>query len=554
MKKNIMPLRLIPLGGLGEIGKNMMVVEYGDDMIVIDCGQKFPEEEMLGIDMVLPDFTYVIENVKKLRGIILTHGHEDHIGALPYLLKKISVPVFGTKLTLGLLEAKLAEHNIEDTDFREINPDKAISLGCFDINFIRVSHSIPDGVALAIKTPEGIIMHTGDFKIDQTPIDGQLMEFEKITSYRNRLLVLMSDSTNAENSGFTLPEKSVSDTLKELIGTAKNRVIVACFASHIHRIQQVIDAAVGSNRRIVVMGRSMLRNIDIAQDLGYLKIPPKAIVDMSELKHIKAKNLLVLCTGSQGEPLSALTRMAAKNHRNLQIVPGDTVIISAKTVPGNEKSVNRVIDLLFKNGAEVYYKSVSEVHVSGHAAQEELKMMINLTKPKYLIPIHGEYRHLQYHAQLAKMVGMPDKNIIVTGNGNVIEFRNGKAKLNGKVAAGAVFVDGLGVGDIGNIVLRDRRVLSNDGICIVVATINTQTGQILSGPEIISRGFVYVREAGKLMDEAKLRVKQTLNDDSRNDEAADWSMLRNDVRSTLSKFFWEKTKRRPMIMPIIVEL
>lgn len=553
MSKTTTPLKIIPLGGLGEIGKNIMVVEYGNDMIIIDCGQKFPEDEMLGIDMVLPDFTYILENLEKLRGIILTHGHEDHIGALPYFLKHTIVPVYGTKLTLGLVESKLVEHNIERTDFREIHPDKHINLGCFEINFIRVSHSIPDGVALAINTPEGLIIHTSDFKFDQTPIDGQLTEFEKLTSYRNKVLALLSDSTNAESSGFTLPEKSVSETLKKLIDTAEKRVIVACFASHIHRIQQVIDAAVVSRRRIVVMGRSMLKNIDIAKNLGYLNIPPQAIADISEFKNIKPKNLLILCTGSQGEPLSALTRMASKNHRNVQIVPGDTVIISAKTVPGNEKSVNRVIDLLFKNGAEVYYKSVSEIHVSGHAAQEELKMMINLTNPKYLIPIHGEYRHLKYHAQLARMVGMPEKNIIVTGNGNVIEFRNGKAKLNGKVAAGAVFVDGLGVGDVGNIVLRDRQVLSNDGICIVVATINMQTGQILSGPEIISRGFVYVRESGKLMDEAKQRVSQTLNYDSKG-EAADWSMLRNDVRSTLSKFFWEKTKRRPMIMPIIVEL
>lgn len=522
-------------------------------MIIVDAGQMFPDEEMLGIDMVLPDFTYIKKNEDRLRGIVLTHGHEDHIGGLPYLLKEVRAPIYGTGLTLGLLQPKLEEHRVGKVKLHEVTPERSIRLGCFTIDFMRVSHSIPDAVGLAITTPVGIVMHTGDFKFDQTPIDGQLTQFDKFSAHQGKVLALLSDSTNAENPGFTLPEQSVGENLQELIHQAKSRVIVACFASHIHRIQQVMDAAALNRRKIAVVGRNMSRNIDIAAGLGYLKIPPGCLVDIADVKKMHPNRVLVLCTGSQGEPLSALTRMASKTHRSLEIKTGDTVIISAKPVPGNEKSVTRVIDLLFKSGAEVFYKSVSEIHVSGHGAQEELKMMLNLVKPKYFIPVHGEYRHLKYHAHLAEKVGIPAKNIFVAENGSVIEFSDGGARMIEKVQAGVTFVDGLGVGDIGNVVIRDRQVLAQDGVCIVVVAVNAQTGQILSGPDIISRGFVYVREAGELMDEAKEQVAKALEHDAQ-EKVSDWSILRGDVRNSLTRFFWEKTKRRPMIMPIIVEL
>ena len=543
----------MPLGGLGEVGKNVMAIEYGNDMIVVDAGQKFPDDEMFGIDMVLPDYSYLLKNKDKIRGIIITHGHEDHTGALPYILKEMKKPVYGTGLTLGLIKPKLEEHNVKGVKLKEVVPGKSLNLGCFTIEFMRVSHSIPDAVGLAIKSPEGIIIHTGDFKFDQTPIDGHLTDFNRFASYKGRALVMMSDSTNAESSGYTLPEKGVGDALREIIAGSKKRVLVASFASHIHRIQQVVDAAVANKRKIAIYGRSMIKNIEIAGNLGYLKIPKSEVVDISVVRKMRPEKVLVLCTGSQGEPLSALSRIASKNNKFIDIVPGDTVIISAKPVPGNEKSVTRIIDLLFKEGAEVYYKSVSEIHVSGHAAQEELKMMLNLVSPKYFIPVHGEYRHLKYHAQLAMKVGIPEKNIFVAENGNVIEFNHGRARMKEKVTAGSIFVDGLGVGDIGNVVIRDRQVLSQDGILIVTVTVNTQTGEIITGPDIISRGFVYEREAGDLLEEAKAQVIKALEKDAK-EKISDWSILRNDVRNSLTRFFWEKTKRRPMIMPIIVEL
>lgn len=547
------PLRIIPLGGLGEIGKNMMAIEYGNDIVIIDAGQKFPDEEMFGIDMVLPDYSYLLKNRDKIRGIVITHGHEDHTGALPYILKEMKKTVYGTGLTLGLIKPKLEEHRVKGVKLKEIFPGKSLNLGCFNLEFMRVSHSIPDAVGIAIKTPEGIIVHTGDFKFDQTPIDGHLTDFNKFASFKGRALVLLSDSTNAESTGYTLPEKNVGESLREIISQSKRRVLVASFASHIHRIQQVVDAAVINHRKIAVYGRSMIKNIEIASNLGYLKIPPNAIVDISQVRKMRPDKVLVICTGSQGEPLSALSRIASRNNKFIDIVPGDTVIISAKPVPGNEKSVTRIIDLLFKEGAEVFYKSVSEIHVSGHAAQEELKMMLNLVGPKYFIPVHGEYRHLKYHARLAKSVGIPEKNIFVAENGNVIEFLNGKATMKETVTAGAVYVDGLGVGDIGNVVIRDRQVLANDGIFIVTVTVNSQTGEILAGPDIISRGFIYERESAKLIEEAKAQVVKALERDAK-EKISDWSILRNDVRNTLTRFFWEKTKRRPMVMPIIVEL
>ncbi len=547
------PLRIIPLGGLGEVGKNIMAIEYGNDIVVIDAGQKFPDDEMFGIDMVLPDYSYLLKNRDKIRGIVITHGHEDHTGALPYILKEMKKTVYGTGLTLGLIKPKLEEHRVKGIKLKEIFPGKSLNLGCFNLEFMRVSHSIPDAVGIAIKTPEGIIVHTGDFKFDQTPIDGHLTDFNKFASYKGRALVLLSDSTNAESIGYTLPEKNVGESLREIISQSKKRVIVASFASHIHRIQQVVDAAVVNHRKIAVHGRSMIKNIEIASNLGYLKIPANTLVDISQVRKMRPEKVLVICTGSQGEPLSALSRIASRSNKFIDIVPGDTVIISAKPVPGNEKSVTRIIDLLFKEGAEVFYKSVSEIHVSGHAAQEELKMMLNLVRPKYFIPVHGEYRHLKYHARLATQVGIPEKNIFVAENGNVIEFQHGKATMKEKVQAGAVYVDGLGVGDIGNVVIRDRQVLAQDGIFIVTVTVNSQTGEILAGPDIISRGFIYERESAKLLEEAKAQVIKALERDAK-EKITDWSILRNDVRNSLTRFFWEKTKRRPMVMPIIVEL
>ncbi len=546
-------LRIIPLGGLSEVGKNMLVIELNEEMLVIDCGQMFPEEDMLGIDMVLPDFSYVRENQDKLKGIILTHGHEDHAGALPYLLKDIRAPVYGTKLTLGLIEPKLDEHKVKKPKLQEITAGTKRKIGSFLIDFIPVAHSIPAGVALAIETKVGIIVHSGDFKIDQTPIDGRLTDVSAFAKYAERTLVLLSDSTNAENSGYTLSEKTVGSVLEEIFAAAKGRIIVACFASHIHRIQQIMDAAVRQRRKVAVCGRSMLRNIEISGKLNYLHLPKRALVDLTKIDKLKDDQVLILTTGSQGEPLSALTRMATGNHKHVDIRPGDTVVVSAKPVPGNEKSVTRVIDLLFRKGADVYYKSISEVHVSGHAAQEELKMLINLIKPTFFVPIHGEFRHLKYHAQLARSLGISDKNIFVMENGQVLEISNNQARLNGKVHAAATFVDGLGVGDIGSIVLRDRQVLAQDGICVVIVAIDVQEGKIVSGPDIISRGFVYAPESSKLFKEAKSIVNKALTPEVER-HVSDWSILRGVIRSSLRSFFYERIKRRPMILPVIVEL
>lgn len=551
MAKN--KLRIIPLGGLGEIGKNMMVIECGGDIIVVDAGQMFPDEEMFGIDLVLPNFTYLKERRDKIRAIIITHGHEDHTGALPYLLREINAPIYGTRLTLGLIKAKLAEFGIRKPKLREVEPGKILKVGQMKVDFLRVCHSIPDGVGLAIETPFGVIIHTGDFKVDQTPVDGRLTDLDRFAAYQGKTLVMLSDSTNAETPGYTRPEMSVGESLRELIGRARQRVVVASFASHIHRIQQVFDAAAVCGRKIAVCGRSMENNVTIASELGYLRLPPGAMINIFDAKNLPPEKVLIMSTGSQGEPMSALARMAGKSHKHIEIMPGDTVIISANPVPGNEKSVSRIIDLLFKEGAEVYYKSVSEVHVSGHAAQEELKMMINLVKPRYFMPVHGEYRHLKYHALLAERVGISPKNIIVAENGNVIEFSNGRVKTNEKVPAGMTFVDGLGVGDIGDIVIRDRQLLAQDGICIAVVSINTQSQQIIGRPDLVSRGFIHVKDATDLFEEAKERVVKVIERELK-EQIMDWTILRNETRSALSRFFYEKTKRRPIIIPIIVEV
>lgn len=551
-KKKI--LRLIPLGGLGEVGKNMMVVEYGQDMLLIDAGLMFPEEEMLGVDLVLPDYSYVVQNASRLRGIVLTHGHEDHVGALPYLLREVEAPVFGTKLTLGLVAPKLQELHVKNPRLREVTPGRVLKLGVFEIDFLRVNHSIPDGVALAIRTPVGVIVHSGDFKFDYTPIDGRATDFAKFTKYGEEgVLALLSDSTNVEAAGNTISERAVGEALRGIFRDAKQRVVVASFASHIHRIQQIIDVAKETGRKIAVCGRSMVDNVAIARDLGYLKLDDDLLVDIGELENHDPAEMVVLSTGSQGEPLSALAKMASRDHRLVRIVPGDTVIISARPVPGNEKSVSRVIDRLFKCGAEVYYETVSGVHVSGHASQEELKLLMNMVKPKYLIPIHGEYRHLVYHSQIAQSLGMAKDRILVVENGNVVEFQNSNCRVAGKISAGVVFVDGLGVGDIGDVVLRDRRVLSQDGILIVVVTINEQTGELVAGPDIVSRGFVYVKQATDLLDEARARIVTALEKTAA-ENITDWSVLKMEIRSSLSQFLYDRTRRRPMVLPIVVEV
>jgi ribonuclease J len=548
-------LKIIPLGGLGEIGKNIMAIRYKDDIIVIDAGLMFPDDEMLGIDLVIPDITYLKENKKHIRGIILTHGHEDHIGGLPYILREINAPIYGTKLTLGLLAAKLEESNFDgQVKTHCVHAGQKVKLGPFNIEFIRVSHSIADAMALGIRTPVGMIVHTGDFKFDQTPVNNQGPDYHKFTELGNEgILVLMSDSTNAERPGYTISERVVADTFDETFRNARERIIIASFASNIHRIQLAITTAAKYKRKVAVVGRSMVNVVKIATELKYLDIPAGTMIEVDEIDKYPKNKIAVLTTGSQGEPMSALTRMAMCEHRNIEIIPGDTVIISASPIPGNEKMINKTIDNLFKQGAEVINESVPGVHVSGHASQEELKLMMNLTKPKFFIPVHGEYRHLIKHAQLAKDVGIPPENIFVVENGQVLEFSSSWGKVAGRVTAGRVLVDGLGVGDVGNIVLRDRRQLSQDGLVIVVLTIDQYSGEIVAGPDIISRGFVYVRESEDLLEEAKKRINTTLKV-CELQQTTEWGAIKSCVRETVGKFFYERTRRRPMILPIIMEV
>ena len=547
-------VQIIPLGGLGEIGKNMTAFRYGDDMILIDAGLMFPEDDMLGIDLVIPDISYLIENQDKLKGIFLTHGHEDHIGALPYVMKQIDCPVYGTALTLGILEGRLKENGVSSENCRIIKPGDKIAAGAFKLDFIRVNHSIPDAIAIAINTPIGTIIHTGDFKIDHTPVDGQVTEFNKFAEYGDRgVLALLADSTNAERPGFTPSEKMVGKTFDDEFRYAKNRIIVATFSSNVHRIQQVIDAALKYDRKVAVIGRSMVNVVNIAKELGYLKAPEGEIIDIDETHNYTPDKIVIITTGSQGEPMSALTRMAMNDHKKVDIMPGDTVIISATPIPGNEKLVSRTIDHLYKLGADVIYEKSNGVHVSGHASQEEIKLMHNLVRPKFFIPVHGEFRHLIKHANLAQSLGMPKENIVIAENGSVIELTKNSIGINGKVPAGKVLVDGLGVGDVGNIVLRDRRQLSQDGIMIVVVTIDKENCHVVSGPDIVSRGFVYVREAEGLMDEAKDKVQLALEKCEENG-VSEWSAIKSTVRDSLGRFLYERTRRRPMILPIIMEI
>ena len=547
-------VQIIPLGGLGEIGKNMTVFRYGDDMILIDAGLMFPEDDMLGIDLVIPDITYLIENQDKLKAIFLTHGHEDHIGALPYVMKQIDCPVYGTALTLGILQGRLKENGVSSENLRTIKPGDKVTAGAFKLDFIRVNHSIPDAIAIAINTPIGTIIHTGDFKIDHTPVDGQVTEFNKFAEYGDRgVLALLADSTNAERPGFTPSEKMVGKTFDDEFRYAKNRIIVATFSSNVHRIQQVIDAALKYDRKVAVIGRSMVNVVNIAKELGYLKAPEGEIIDIDETNNYTPDKIVIITTGSQGEPMSALTRMAMNDHKKVDIMPGDTVIISATPIPGNEKLVSRTIDHLYKLGADVIYEKSNGVHVSGHASQEEIKLVHNLVRPKFFIPVHGEFRHLIKHANLAQSLGMPKENIVIAENGSVIELSKTGIGINGKVQAGKVLVDGLGVGDVGNIVLRDRRQLSQDGIMIVVVTIDKENCHVVSGPDIVSRGFVYVREAEDLMDEARDKVQQALEKCEENG-VSEWSAIKSTVRDSLGRFLYERTRRRPMILPIIMEI
>lgn len=546
---------IIPLGGYGEIGKNMTVVEYGGEMVVIDAGLAFPDEEMLGIDLVIPDFTYLLENRDKVRAVLLTHGHEDHIGALPYLLKELDVPIYGTRLTLALAQAKFEEYSVKPKQqMQEVSAGDSVEIGPFKVDFIRVSHSIADVVALAIHTPAGIIVHTGDFKLDQTPIDGKVTDFRKFAELGDQgVLVLLSDSTNAERPGYTMSERAVGQTLDDAISEAQGRVLVATFASNIHRIQQIIDASHKHGRKVAIMGRSMEKVASIALDLGYLKAPRGVLIEVDDIDKLAPRQITIITTGSQGEPMSALSRIAMGAHRKISIIPGDTVIISAMPIPGNERSVGRNINHLFKLGAEVIYERVSGIHVSGHASQEELRMMLNLVRPRYFIPTHGEHRHLVKHARLAEEVGIPRERIFLPEIGDRLEFSAKSGAITGKVTAGTVLVDGLGVGDVGNIVLRDRKQLAQDGILIVVVTIDRQTGVVAAGPDIVSRGFVYVRESEALLEEAKSNVKQALDKCSK-EQITEWSYVKNYIKETLNTFLYDRTRRRPMILPIIMEV
>ncbi|CAM4239313.1 ribonuclease J [Paenibacillus tarimensis] len=556
-KNNQDKLLIFALGGVGEIGKNMYVIQYGNDIVVVDSGLKFPEEDMLGIDIVIPDITYLTDNRDKVRGILITHGHEDHIGGLPYVLRHLNVPVYGTKLTLGLIEGKLKEAGLlGETKRILINADSEVQLGTIKATFFRTNHSIPDSVGVCLDTPEGTVVHTGDFKFDHTPVNDQYADLQRMAEIGSRgVLALLSDSTNAERPGFTPSESKIGTEFEDIFRKATQRVVVATFASNVHRIQQVINAAMATRRKIAVIGRSMVNVVTIASELGYLNIPEGMIIEPEEVGKMAADRVVILSTGSQGEPMSALTRMARSTHRKVDILPGDTVIIAATPIPGNEKYVGRTVDELFRLGANVIYGpgSVSGVHVSGHGSQEELKLMLNLIKPKYFIPIHGEYRMLRQHAQLGEAVGIERENIFLLDNGDTVEIQGGNARKGNKVQAGNVLIDGLGVGDVGNIVLRDRKLLSQDGILVVVVTLSKQDGAIMSGPDIISRGFVYVRESEGLLEEANRIVTSTLNK-LMSDNVNEWASLKTNVKDALGRFLYEQTRRRPMILPIIMEV
>ncbi|WP_352399484.1 ribonuclease J [Anaerotignum sp.] len=549
-------LKVAALGGLDEIGKNMTILEYGNDIMVIDCGLAFPEDDMLGIDLVIPDVTYLTKNIDKVRGIVLTHGHEDHIGALPYILKQLNVPVFGTLLTLGLLENKLREHKMLDkTALHTVVPGEKVKLGQFNVEFIHTNHSIADAVALAIHTPIGTVVHTGDFKVDYTPIDGEIIDLQRFAELgKEGVLLLMSDSTNAERKGFTMSEKNVGKVFEKIFeDSPKNRIMVATFSSNIHRIQQVVNAANMYGRKVAIIGRSMVNAVKTASELEYLMLPPRTLIDINEIKNYRDEQIVIITTGSQGETMSALSRIAMNEHKQVSVKPDDKIIISASAIPGNEKNVIKVINELLKKGANVIYGDMEEIHVSGHARQEELKLMLALTKPQYFMPVHGEFMHLASHRDLALSMGIDKKDIFVMKLGEVLEISRTEAKANGTVPAGQVMVDGLGVGDVGNIVLRDRKHLSQDGLMVVVVTMDRENGTLVAGPDIISRGFVYVRVAEDLMDEAKKVVLEALLE-CEEKHITSWNYIKGVIKDTLKNFLWQKTKRSPMILPIIMEV
>jgi len=547
-------LKIIPLGGMEEIGKNMTVFEYGENIIVVDCGLAFPEDEMLGIDLVIPDVTYLEKNIEKVHGILVTHGHEDHIGAIPYVLKRINVPVYGTELTIGLIENKLAEHEMnESVDLRKIKAGQTIKLGPFSVEFIHTNHSIADSVAMAITTPVGTVFHTGDFKIDQTPIEGKPIDLTRIAEIGKKgVLLLISDSTNVERPGYTMSERTVGDTFDNIFKGAKGRIIVASFASNIHRVQQIINSAVKYNRKVALVGRSMLNVVNTATRLGYLTIPEGTMIDIDRIKNLNPEQVVIITTGSQGEPMSALARIAASTHKKVMIKEGDLVIISANPIPGNEKLVYKVIDDLFKQGADVIYDTLAETHVSGHAKQEELKLMISLVKPKFFMPGHGEYRMLKKHAKLAMSLGMDEKNIFIMENGKVLELTAKTANVNGSVTSGSILVDGLGVGDVGDVVLRDRKILSEDGLMMVIAPMDKK-GNLLAGIEVMSRGFVYMKESEALIEEVRNIAKDIILKNAGKKNGS-YSNIKNAIKDELSNFLYRRTMRKPMIIPVIVEI
>ena len=553
MAKTAKKLKIIPLGGVGEIGKNMTVIEYGSDIIIVDCGMSFPDEEMPGIDVVIPDMTYIEKNAANVRGILITHGHEDHIGAVPYALQKLNVPVYATKLTIALIEQKLTEIKVDHADLNCVSPGDTIRLGCFSVEFIKTSHSIAGACALAINTPIGTLIHTGDFKVDYTPIDGEPIDIARLAYYGSRgVLALMSDSTNVENEGHTPSERGIGKTFEHCFDKAKGRVIVATFASNIYRIQQIADVAISFGRVVCFQGRSMVKIAEIAKELGYLQLPDESVVEVGQLKKYRDDQICVITTGSQGEPMSGLFRMANSSHK-VNVGKGDMVIISASSIPGNEKSVGRVINQLYQHGAKVIYERMADVHVSGHACKEELKLMLTLTKPKCFIPVHGEARHLYQHKELAEELGIPEEDIFVTEIGDIVELTRNKGRIAGSVTAGSVMVDGSGVGDIGNVVLRDRKLLSEDGIFTVVITLNKQTGALLAQQEILSRGFVYEKNSEELLKETRELVKAKAAQFEKNHRSS-WSSIKNDIRNSIKNYLYERTKRRPMVMPIIIEI
>ncbi|OFO62301.1 ribonuclease J [Peptoniphilus sp. HMSC075B08] len=552
--RNTNKVKIIPLGGLHEIGKNLTLVEYRDDIIIIDCGMTFPEDEMLGIDVVIPDVTYLENNKHRIRGLVLTHGHEDHIGAIPYVLRKLDLDIYGTGLTIGLLENKLKEHRLSRDKLHVVSAGDVVKLGKMEVEWINVNHSIPDACALAIKTPLGYVYHSGDFKVDFTPISGEPINLTRIAEIGQKgVLAMIGESTNVLREGYTMSESKVGETFNRLFQSlSDNRIIIATFASNVHRVQQIINSAEKYGRKVVLSGRSMVNVTETARKLGQFRVKKDTFVDIKDMDKYDDSEIVLITTGSQGEPMSALTRIAYGEHRKIQLTPNDAVILSATPIPGNENAVTKVINRLLERGAKVIYETLSEIHVSGHACQEELKLILSLVKPKYFIPAHGEVRHLMKHAKIAQQMGMDERNIFIMENGNCLEISQKSAKLVGDVPSGNILVDGLGVGDVGNIVLRDRRHLSEDGLIIVVISL-TKEGKVVSGPDIISRGFVYVRESEDLIEDAKNVVRKILNDDSR-DNLKDWNGLKSDIRDNLRSYIFKNTKRNPMILPIIMEV